>query len=82
MIFDGLIEQIETQTKPPKPEEPTGLGAVVEDGRGVRWVRAESAKGMTNPWQATLHVAEPDHVRQLAYAEVDAVRVLSEGVQP
>src|SRR5690348_2045025 len=25
---------------PPKPEEPTGLGAVVEDRDGIRWVRS------------------------------------------
>jgi hypothetical protein len=66
--------------KPPKPEEPTGLGAVVEDDRGVRWVRTEPKNGMTNPWQATLHVAEPDEVRSLRWAEVVAVKVLSEGV--
>lgn len=64
----------------PQIEEPSGLGAVVEDARGVRWVRTEPKNGMTNPWQATLHVAEPDKVRSLPWAEVAAVKVLSEGV--
>lgn len=64
----------------PQIEEPTGLGAVVEDARGVRWVRTEPKNGMTNPWQATLHKAEPDKVRSLPWAEVGAVRKLSEGV--
>lgn len=65
---------------PPKPDEPKGLGAVVEDARGVRWVRTESAKGLRNPWQATLHPAEGDRVRSLPYADISAVRVLSGGV--
>ena len=65
-----------------KPEEPLGLGAVVVDERGVRWVRVESAKGMWNPWQATLHAAEPDAIRSLSYAAIAAVEVLSDGVTP
>ena len=64
----------------PKPPEPQGLGAVVIDERGVRWVKTESAKGMRNSWQASLHPAEPDTVRCAAYADIAAVRVLSEGV--
>ena len=66
--------------KPPKPAEPMGLGAVVVDERGVRWVRVESAKGLRNPWQATLHPAEPDAIRSLSYAAIDAVEVLSQGI--
>src|SRR5689334_10172256 len=67
--FVDIADQIEQQTKPPKPKEPTGLGAVVEDSRGVRWVRTESARGMENPWQATLHPAEGDAVRSLSYCD-------------
>ena len=36
MIFDGLVDQIEVQARPPKPSEPTGLGAVVETADGRR----------------------------------------------
>lgn len=58
--------------KPPKPDEPMGLGAVVEDGEGEQWVRVRRgsedypwAKGR-NAWRY--------------WEEIDAVRVLSEGV--
>ena len=60
--------------KPPKPEEPTGLGAVVEDVSGDRWVRAGSA---IEPVWWCAPAAE-----RKSYAEIDAVSVLSEGVQP
>lgn len=60
---------------PPKPEEPTGLGAVVEDAEGERWVR----KGNSSHGE--------DWTRQIGDAwtggswdRVAAVRVLSEGV--
>lgn len=59
---------------PPKPDEPTGLGAVVESARGKKYVRAgdgwlpETVLGMfRNP---------------IDWDEISAVRVLSEGVQP
>ena len=60
--------------KPPKPEEPTGLGAVVEDAEGRRWVQVDAEGGMWLP-QDNLHE------RWRSYYEVDAVHVLSEGVQ-
>lgn len=78
---DNLRAVLASMLQPPKPDEPLGLGAVVRDSRGVRWVRSESAKGITNPWQATLHPLEGDVVRQLAYDRIDAVEVLSEGVR-
>lgn len=68
-----LADQIEAQTKPPKPEEPKGLGAVVEDSKGVRWVR--------NPDLAVIckwRNADRDWTR---WDLIDAVKVLSEGVQ-
>ena len=70
----ALRDQIETQTKPPKPAEPTGLGAVVEDARGRKWVRADIDR---EPWFSDERTGE-DCWR--AYADIDAVRVLSEGV--
>jgi hypothetical protein len=60
---------------PAKPEEPTGLGAVVEDAEGERWVR----KGNSSHGE--------DWTRQIGDAwtggswdRIAAVRVLSEGV--
>ena len=65
--------------KPPKPEEPTAKWSVVVDRDGdewVRllapsfmdgWVRAEDLPGLVSRWTC--------------YADINAVRVLSEGVQ-
>lgn len=60
--------------KPPKPDEPTGLGAVVEDAEGGKWVRIVSSAGW---WWRSNRTS-----RNLRWSAVDAVRVLSEGVQP
>lgn len=57
---------------PPKPDEPKGLGAVVEDETGIRWVRAAQAG---DPWRPT---SGPANWRE--YGLIKAVRVLSEGV--
>jgi hypothetical protein len=60
-----------------KPEEPTGLGAVVEDTHGQVWIRAD-ASGST-PWTAS----DAGMVaRWVGYARIAAVKVLSDGVQP
>lgn len=66
--------------KPPKPDEPTGLGAVVEDADGVLWVRTDHriSTSHRNPWirqDATGTGSDKRH-----WLGVDAVRVLSEGV--
>jgi len=62
----------------PKPEEPTGLGAVVEDAEGRRWLR------LTGQSEVPDH---PEWVRPeyplmgwRKYEAISAVRVLSEGV--
>ncbi|MDR7253747.1 hypothetical protein J2X46_002737 [Nocardioides sp. BE266] len=59
---------------PLKPDEPTGLGAVVEDEKGDHWVRLD-ASGV---WACS-----EDEDRTATYwPKVTAVRILSEGVQP
>ena len=68
-----LLEQIEAQTRPPKPPEPQGLGAVVEDAAGGRWVRAALKSG--NSWHKPIGTWS-------RYEHIDVVRVLSEGVTP
>lgn len=60
----------------PKPDEPQGLGAVVEDAEKRRWVRASIPAGAVFQWTEALSGA----VRY--YADIEVVRVLSEGVQP
>ena len=56
---------------PPKPDEPTGLGAVVEDANGVRWVKVFEG----DMWQD-----HRDRSIWRGWNGVNAVRVLSEGV--
>jgi hypothetical protein len=59
--------------KPPRPAEPMGLGAVVEDADGRLWVRAGHSHTDPN-WR----VAGSDE--WTGYADVRAVKVLSVGV--
>lgn len=73
--FDYLANQIEAQTKPPKPPEPQGLGAVVEDSEGRRWTRFAS---YTDAWAQNGDQYAQEGNRP--YNRIDAVRVLSKGV--
>jgi hypothetical protein len=59
--------------KPPKPEEPTGLGAVVEDADGRRYIRTADTD-CKKPWSYANNYSDHD------WRDVRAVRVLSEGV--
>lgn len=61
---------------PPRPDEPTGLGAVVEDAHGVLYVRvAQDDRGYPD-WK-------PSHsMDRMTWLNVAAVKVLSDGVQP
>lgn len=77
-MADALREFANPQ--PPKPDEPTGLGAVVEDADGRRWVRNGSTGYLNDPnWRAAspLNAVRKWHT----YANINAVKVLSEGVQ-
>jgi hypothetical protein len=59
--------------KSPKPEEPTGLGAVVEDARGGRFIRDGFSNCDPNWRRASFS-------EWVWYSDIDAVKVLSEGV--
>ncbi len=63
---------------PPKPDEPQGLGAVVEDAAGDRWVHVCDCRGLNGmpnkDWQRR------GEVRQSVYSDISAVRILSDGV--
>ena len=64
---------------PPKPDEPQGLGAVVEDAEGTLWFRM-SYENQTWPgevWQEQYGDAD----RWSKWDSVAAVRVLSPGVE-
>lgn len=63
--------------KPPKPEEPQGQGAVVEDEDGARWLRR--IEGGRNPWMFYDKAAKSTTARD--WPEITAVRVLSPGVE-
>ena len=73
----GCRAALRSLLTPPKPDEPQGLGAVVEDADGVRWTRTQTPP---NPgrWRAD---TPPQVLPGFAgYDEINAVRVLSEGV--
>jgi hypothetical protein len=62
---------------PPRPPEPQGLGAVVEDAEGGRWVRIEfggADEPLLSAWRGPVNLED--------YSMIDVVRVLSEGVTP
>lgn len=60
---------------PPKPDEPTGLGAVVEAIYNNHFVRAQSGDA---PW---VRVADDGDARSCSWGEIAVVRVLSPGVE-
>ena len=75
-ILRNLADEFAAQTRPTKPEEPRGIGAVVEDADGDCWVRdrADLPGYLGVLW---LNAKTQAHRR---YSEIAAVRVLSEGV--
>jgi hypothetical protein len=58
----------------PQIEEPTGLGAVVEDEDGDHWIRGSHP---TEPWFSPNGSQDNG-----TWADINAVRVLSKGVTP
>lgn len=66
--------------KPPRPDEPQGLGAVVEDEDGYLYVRGYVNGESTHEW----HVIDPASNKRMGWWKYDdfaAVRVLSPGVE-
>lgn len=59
----------------PKPEEPTGLGAVVEDATGCLWLLVMSNSGPFR-WARKGEVLGD----WLSWPQIDAIRVLSDGI--
>jgi hypothetical protein len=75
----GIADALRSLVAPPKPDEPTGHFAVVEDIAGGRWInwRRPGNSGLHEcPW-----VLASDSEQCRDYADIDAVRVLSEGVR-
>ena len=71
-----IADQIEAQLPKPKPEEPKGLGAVVKDRSGVRWVHIDpdTDDDVDGAWESEF---APVNLR---WSRIDVVEVLSEGV--
>lgn len=76
---EGVAVALRTLANPvTKPEEPTGLGAVVEDADGEQWVRWSRDVDMKHaPWTRAEGGCD-----DAAYKDIAAVKVLSEGVTP
>jgi hypothetical protein len=73
--LDAAQAALRSLIEPPRPEEPTGLGAVVEDADGATYTRLD---GDFAPWYKTgVHYSD----RPWRYfKDLTVVRVLSEGV--
>lgn len=67
----GVRNALREFCAPPKPEQPTGLGAVIEDVHGCTWVLYTHPDN-TAPWT--------DGSTSVEWSEIAAVKVRSEGV--
>lgn len=82
-FVDALTAALREFASPtPKPEEPTGLGAVVEDEKGQRWLRWWTPGHGKHPSQGRPWQCSNGGGSDRAYADITAARVLSEGVAP
>lgn len=61
-----------------KPNEPTGLGAIVEDTNGELWIRDKT----TTTYKHWKRAAGQDKSRRYPWAEVAAVRIVRQGWHP
>ena len=72
-----LADQIEAQTKPPKPAEPGKYGAVIA-GDGREWIRYTDREISGRDW---IRVSHPDEAAAYAkWSDLDVLRVTNEGV--
>lgn len=63
--------------KPPKPDEPTGIGAVALDDTGCKWIQVDRRNGVAG-WA---HCDAQSGIFRF-WSDIDAIEVLSEGVHP
>ena len=76
--FDALTGVFVQIVAPPRPVEPTGLGAVVEDADGCLWVRVDDTHAQ--PWREVLKYDHEDDACRRGWSGIRYVaRVLSEG---
>lgn len=80
---DAMQAALRSLIAPPRPAEPTGLGAVVEDENGRRWTRIAADDDPVDEYLRT-QLSPPWRSRGMSakwWAHLRAVRVLSEGVR-
>jgi hypothetical protein len=75
--FATALREFATPT-PPKPDEPQGLGAVVEDAEGYRFVRNYDDES-THPWRV-IDPAANHTFGWWKWDDIAAVRILGPGV--
>jgi hypothetical protein len=74
-----LSEAFRSAVTPPRPPEPQGLGAVVEDAEGRKWLRLGDDDDLRRPWALEGNVGGyMADWRQ--WDRIAAVKVLSDGV--
>jgi hypothetical protein len=81
--WEIIAEQFRLFTDPSyrrRPEEPTGLGAVVEDDAERLWTRYDT-KGDPQPWWCDDADSEVPLERRSAWAGIAAIRIHSGGVE-
>lgn len=76
--LEFIAKQIEEQTQDPKPDEPHGRYAVVEDRDGVEWCKIDPSNGETYVWQQLGKPGGADVLYQ-SWDELDVVKILSPG---
>jgi len=72
---------LRTLLAPPRPDEPQGLGAVVEDEQGARWIRVGAQTLDEAPRAWARHGNVGALFAWVTYADIAVTKVLSEGVQ-
>jgi hypothetical protein len=78
--IDGMQAALRSLVGPPKPEEPQGLGAVVEDADGAIWTRV--ATYAAAPWYSAGATGVATNSCSASWSRIDVARVLSDGWTP
>lgn len=76
---ERLTAGLRSLVAPPKPDEPTGHMAVVEDDCGERWVNWRDPRDNGTHEEPWVNASDSETARE--YRDINVVRVLSEGVQ-
>jgi hypothetical protein len=75
-LADMMQAALRSLIEPPRPDEPTGLGAVVEDERGEWWIRDKTTTTV-NHWK---RARGEDGGSRYSWSHIRPVRIVHEGV--